>query len=986
MGGSQSTVSVTEDFLPAQPPLESHGTLKQFRIVDGGAFVGSGQRMYKSYRVRQGKTSTTTTTTTINSKQQQEEENHTEVVAVLKVAYLQSRALSSNAQQQQAEQLQALSRELQHIQQLTEPLPHVWPITTWFGPDSFAAAAPAASQYYYYTSYKGGGIGGTGSGGGISSSGGGGVVGGLSSTSTDGTASSAVTSLSTSSAAAAATTTGPSTVSAVTAATSTTTTNTNTTVPSSSSSSSSASGGGIHPVLWLRPHVYTTLGDRLTNRPWLDGTEKLFLIYQLLRAVQSLHDVGLVHGALTTQNIGYTSQGWLVLLDVMPTSRSSSTPGDGEETPSSSTSSTSSTSSSSGESNHGEHHLPLSFRPIRLPHDDPTEYLYCFSNKKCYLAPERFDDKNNRTGSGNNNRNSDSNVLTPAMDIFSLGCCLVELVLNGEACFDLGQLLEYRKTASGSSITSGPGGGGAVSSSTSTASTSSALAQKLQKMESSALRAACRHMLSLDPKVRLTAQQYLERLQGQGIIPKEDESPIFESLYQLLRQQQGLDTPDARFYHLYKAFPEVLFQTMGIRNVSTAATEATSTTTTPPKENPQTSIGTRNEGTTTTTTEVDPRVSSPFDLWTETEALLKELQDLDNENTNNNIVPPLPTAAAPKNTTPETKAGSSSSTDPRRDSVTPNDANVEARTPLENSCLLIYVQLVLNTLRHVQRPATKLIALQLIQHVLPHVGDDARLQRIVPVTVALLKDSDALVRAATLQTLTRTLALLTSFPPSDAQVMPQYIFKRVAPLLTDPCLSVRLALAQNMGSLAETAQRFLDISQAVRLIQAVEGNSGAQTPNLTSANSRNNLDDTGIFEEKVTQLLDETPSGTLDAESSSHARSSSSQRKQQQSGVNGGTFLVRSSYQAERSGLAETVSRWVVHICTDQSENASTVKRALLSHALEGLCNFFFARWCHGVYAATAVSVFERPARLGVASRSFCGTSRCMPDYWTGSY
>mmetsp|Transcript_1315 Transcript_1315/g.2738 ORF Transcript_1315/g.2738 Transcript_1315/m.2738 type:complete len:506 (-) Transcript_1315:448-1965(-) len=343
MGGSQSTVSVTEEFLPTQPPLETNATLKGFTLE--GNFAASGQRMYKSFRVCYKTTAAhaphnnSNTNAAPNNNKNTNSTNETTaassaasgadtVVAVLKVAYLQGYDAEPRL-------VQPLAQELQQLRQLLlaknnndgddkSTSSHIWPsVTAWFGPSSFK---------------------------GITS---------------------------------------------------------------------------IHPAVWIRPHVYTTLGDRLINRPWLDGTEKLFLILQLLTAVHQLHEAGLVHGNLTTHNIGYTSTGWLVLLDVMPES----------------------------------------FRPTLLPHDDPTEYLYCFSKKYCYLAPERFDNHNNKNKNNNNlptrlpkSGSNDSlgapgpNArLTPAMDIFSLGCCLVELVLNGESCFDLGQLLDYRKSGSSSS-------------------------------------------------------------------------------------------------------------------------------------------------------------------------------------------------------------------------------------------------------------------------------------------------------------------------------------------------------------------------------------------------------------------------------------------------------------------------------------------------------------------------------------------------------
>jgi serine/threonine protein kinase len=100
--------------------------------------------------------------------------------------------------------------------------------------------------------------------------------------------------------------------------------------------------------------------------------------------------------------------------------------------------------------------------------------------KKCCLAPERFYTPKKEE--------IVQSKLTPAMDTFSLGCVLIELFLNGEAALDLGDLMEYRRMPDGNSLPL-------------------SLKQKLDKIESSKMRAACRHMLSLDPEARLSPNE-----------------------------------------------------------------------------------------------------------------------------------------------------------------------------------------------------------------------------------------------------------------------------------------------------------------------------------------------------------------------------------------------------------------------------------------------------------------------------------------------
>ena len=210
------------------------------------------------------------------------------------------------------------------------------------------------------------------------------------------------------------------------------------------------------PVHLLRQHVHSSLADRLVSRPFLTLIEKNWITYQLLNAIQSLHDEGICHGHLTTENVLLTSWNWVLISDV------------------------------------GCQH----FKPVALPDDDPGLWIHWFEGrgqnkdtehhgneeKKCCLAPERFYSPG-KSGEICSN-------LTPEMDTFSLGCVLIELFLNGERALDLGDLMEYRKQSDKEL--------GALPTS---------LKQKLDKIESSKMRAACRHMLSLDPSERLSPNE-----------------------------------------------------------------------------------------------------------------------------------------------------------------------------------------------------------------------------------------------------------------------------------------------------------------------------------------------------------------------------------------------------------------------------------------------------------------------------------------------
>ena len=266
----------------------------------------------------------------------------------------------------------------------------------------------------------------------------------------------------------------------------------------------------------------------------------------------------------------------------------------------------------------------------------------------------------------------------------------------------------------------------------------------------------------------------------------------------------------------------------------------------------------------------------------------------------------------------------------------PNRSKIN-RSQLSESSLLIYLQLVLSTIRHVQRPASKLVALQLMKRIGGYSTDEARLQRIVPVAVSLLQDQDPLVRASAIEVLASTMSIVESFPPSDSKVFPQYVFKRVAHLVTDPSLVVRLAFARSVAVLAETAHRFLDISHAVRLYEAVGGEAGGTSAGIPSQND--GPPSSNVFGDDVAKLLGESASSNKKENSKSLRKAESSETVG--SDMKGATrTLIRSTYNSDLAALHETVSRWVIHITTDMSEHSSPAKRALLAD-MARLCNFF---------------------------------------------
>eukprot|EP00286_Rhodomonas_abbreviata_P021287 CAMPEP_0181311516 /NCGR_PEP_ID=MMETSP1101-20121128/13180_1 /TAXON_ID=46948 /ORGANISM="Rhodomonas abbreviata, Strain Caron Lab Isolate" /LENGTH=500 /DNA_ID=CAMNT_0023418255 /DNA_START=167 /DNA_END=1665 /DNA_ORIENTATION=- len=150
----------------------------------------------------------------------------------------------------------------------------------------------------------------------------------------------------------------------------------------------------------VRGYVQSSLKERITSRPLLTVVEKRWFTFQLLTALHQCESAGLVHGDVKTNNILVTSNNWVVLSDL------------------------------------------TGLKPALLPEDNPADLSYFFDDdyhKRCYVAPERFYHSSSPLSerpSGHTNA---------GMDLFSAGCVIAELFLDGEAVMTLSQLLAYRK-------------------------------------------------------------------------------------------------------------------------------------------------------------------------------------------------------------------------------------------------------------------------------------------------------------------------------------------------------------------------------------------------------------------------------------------------------------------------------------------------------------------------------------------------------------
>lgn len=158
-------------------------------------------------------------------------------------------------------------------------------------------------------------------------------------------------------------------------------------------------------AVMVRAFQKHTLFDRMSTRPFVVDAEKMWYMFLLFKALSQCETAGVCHGDLKSQNVLISSSNWLQITDFAP------------------------------------------FKPCFLTHDNPSSFTFFFDTSRrqsCYIAPERFisaTEYDEKLKDGEDEWLFGS--LTPAMDMFSAGCIVFELLCDRPA-FSYSSLCEYR--------------------------------------------------------------------------------------------------------------------------------------------------------------------------------------------------------------------------------------------------------------------------------------------------------------------------------------------------------------------------------------------------------------------------------------------------------------------------------------------------------------------------------------------------------------
>lgn len=515
----------------------------------------------------------------------------------------------------------------------------------------------------------------------------------------------------------------------------------------------------------LRQYFYSNLHDRLSTRPFLSQIEKKWLAFQLIHAVEQSHSKGVCHGDIKCENVLVTSWNWLYLADF------------------------------------------ASFKPTYIPDNDPSDFSFFFDTggrRRCYLAPERFHEH------GGESQVSADAPLQPSMDIFSVGCVLAELFLEGQPLFELSQLLAYRRGQYDPLHT-------------------------LEKIQDADIQDMVLHMIQLDPKERLSCKSYLQKY----------ETVVFPTyfsrfLHKFFSDIVPLDS-DARVEKTQENFERI--HDMMISGSTSEHIQVSEKkgiggqVINSPRES--------SKGTSSVKKNI-PR--DHRQIVGDLNSLLKEVEQRNNHADSKamkytdsyaasnvsraNGIEPSPQVNETRIQTARVLAGQNndvshvhkisksnlpalvSTYDVQSDTYS-FDIFQQIHTKVSCEGMVLLASLLCSCIRSVKKPELRRASLILLKISSTYIDDDSRLQLVIPYVIAMLSDPAAIVRCAALETLSDVLCLVQDFPISDAMIFPEYILPMLSLLPDDTEESVRVCYASNIYKLALTAYRFLLHSRSI---------------------------------------------------------------------------------------------------------------------------------------------------------------------------
>lgn len=159
---------------------------------------------------------------------------------------------------------------------------------------------------------------------------------------------------------------------------------------------------------------------------------------------------------------------------------------------------------------------------------------------------------------------------------------------------------------------------------------------------------------------------------------------------------------------------------------------------------------------------------------------------------------------------------------PVRLSIPTHEHSVSADLePPEDDGTLLFLTLVASAMRTTARAASRIRACDLLLAFAERLTDEAKLDRVLPYLMTLLrKEETDMVLVTVIRSVTQLLQLVRTTTPINSHVLVEYVLPRMEIALGTkswtPNSLVRLTYASCIGSLASTAQRFLEMASSLK--------------------------------------------------------------------------------------------------------------------------------------------------------------------------
>ncbi|KAG8906368.1 Serine/threonine-protein kinase [Tulasnella sp. 403] len=471
----------------------------------------------------------------------------------------------------------------------------------------------------------------------------------------------------------------------------------------------------------IRQWLSSSLYDRISTRPFLSTIEKKWIAFQILVGLQAARDRKVSHGDIKSENILVTSWNWVYITDFG------------------------------------------SIKPVFLPEDDPTDYSFYFDTsgrRTCYLAPERFFSEGSEISKkkheleGGDHRDGKINE---AMDVFSAGCVIAEMFLEGRSTFTLSQLFKYR--ARELDMTS-----------------------HLNTIEDEGIRSLVASMIALDPKER-------------------------PSLADALATARDTTFPESFYSFMHDYIASVCDITAPLTSPASPFSKVVNGTSSTGQEHSSLSLSTE-------------RGVLPSDSDTRIERIWSDFDELEpylvNDIGDATIMALKADAASSGSGKPVQDIIPVELAIPNRTSKLRGRLITDQKAASEDGPALIILSLVTANIRNCNLPSSKLRALDLFLALACHLTDEAKLDRLVPYVIDLLHDDAPSVRSAAIRTLVQVLVLVSAITPANASIFPEYILPNIRHLAQDLDVSVRCVYAQCIAPLADNSVKYLEMAQALK--------------------------------------------------------------------------------------------------------------------------------------------------------------------------